>query len=311
MNPLVSVVIPAFNAGAFIGEALESVRAQSYRPLEVIVVDDGSTDDTGAVVERFAAKAVTDCEVQCISQQNGGPSKARNTGIKAARGGWIAFLDADDIWTEDKLTKQMDYVKGHENVALIFGDMRIFGDEGIITPSAYGKYGYPACDSEGMLLDGFKRLVESNPIYTGTVVARRDCFDKAGLFDESIRHGEDYDMWLRLALSYGFACMPHVMMARRKHGENLSAGEEHFYTSKLYILEKLQGNSLVGGTRLGMLRDSYLATKKELSYLFYLRKRYARAVAALLDYCFSFVRITLLGLPLRGNARPGQVTVNG
>ena len=118
-------------------------------------------------------------------------------------------------------------------------------------------------------------------------------------------------MWLRLALSYGFACIPHVMMARRKHGANLSAGEENFYTSKLYILGKLQGNTLVDGTRRKMLRDSYLATKKELSYLFYLRKRYARAVAALLDFGFSFVRITLLGLPPRGNARPGQVTSHG
>lgn len=310
MNALVSVVIPAFNAGAFIGEALESVRAQSYRPLEVIVVDDGSTDDTGAVVERFARQAVAGIEVRSLRQVNGGPSKARNSGIKAARGEWVAFLDADDVWTEDKLTKQMTYVKGHANVAFVFGDMSIFGDEGVITPSAYGKYGYPECDSEGILLNPFKRLVESNPIFTGTVVVRRDCFKMIGLFDESIRHGEDYDMWLRLALSYGFACIPHVFMARRKHGGNLSAGEEHFYTSKFYILEKLQENSLVDGPNQKILRDSYLATKKELSYLFYLRKRYARAVTAMLDFGVSFVCINILGLPLRGNTRLRRVTVN-
>lgn len=312
MERLVSVIIPAFNAEKFIVEALESVYRQTYRPIEVIVVDDGSQDLTAAVVGRFQQQVAADGKaegfvIRCIVQENGGPSRARNTGVKAASGEWIAFLDADDVWLPGKLGKQVSYLKSHPDVELVFGDMRIFDDKGVIVASAYGRYGYPACDEEGRFTQGFERLIESNQIFTGTVLVRKECLESVGLFDESIRHGEDYDMWLRLALTYSFGCIPDVMMNRRKHGDNLSAGEEHFYTSKLYILRKLQGNPAVDGSRHLLLQGSYLATKKELSYLFYLRKQYWRAISALFDYLLSYASISLFGFSLNKSRQSKHV----
>lgn len=307
MSCLVSVVIPAFNAESFIGDALQSVRVQKHRPLEVIVVDDGSTDNTEAVVRSAAEQTSVGFEIRYLRQKNGGPSSARNTGIKAARGTWIAFLDADDIWIEDKLSLQMDYLKAHDDVTLIFGDMEIFSEGTVLVPSAYECYGYPQCDENGILLDPFRRLVASNPIFTGTLIVRRDCFDSVGLFDETIKYGEDYDMWLRLALLYPLACIPKVLMSRRKHDSNLSGVEEFFYYSKLYILEKLCNHPLVDATRCKIALDGYLATKKEISYWFFLRKRYFRALNAIVSFGISHVHINLLRLPLRDIYKAGSL----
>ena len=133
-RPLVSVVIPTYNCAHYLPAALESVLAQDYDPMEIIVVDDGSTDETQAVLQRYP-------EVTCIRQANGGLSNARNTGINAARGEWIALLDADDIWPPGKLEEQMQILVAHPEVALLFGDTRRFSDDGWIEAPMLERYG--------------------------------------------------------------------------------------------------------------------------------------------------------------------------
>jgi len=204
-NPLVSIIIPVYNGEKFIIETLDSVFAQTYRPIEAIVIDDGSIDKTAEIVksyQRLNYQTGTQGSLIYIHQKNSGPSKARNTGIKAAKGDYIAFLDADDLWTPMKLERQMEYITSNNKISLVFGDMKVFNDKGISADSSFKKKGYPPCDERGRVLNAFERLVEKNYIPSGTVLLKKKCFENAGYFDESISHGEDYDLWLRIALKY-------------------------------------------------------------------------------------------------------------
>jgi glycosyltransferase involved in cell wall biosynthesis len=125
----VSVVIPSYNSAHHISETLESVFSQSYRPHEIIVVDDGSTDDTRAVLEKYSDRIIY------VYQKNAGEPAARNTGIRRASGEFIAFLDADDLWLPNKLTLQMDYFEKHPEVDLVYTDMKQFNENGIVHES--------------------------------------------------------------------------------------------------------------------------------------------------------------------------------
>ena len=144
----------------------------------------------------------------------------------------------------------------------------------------------------------FETLIAGNLIFTGTALVKKDCFERVGYFDESLMHGEDYDMWLRIALHLEMACLPVILMRRRMHGGNLSRGEEFFYTSKMRILRKLACDAVAGPRFRNLLRESYLTTMKELSYLFYLKKRYLRSVVAFANYAFCLFRLNVLGSAL-------------
>lgn len=238
MNPLVSVVIPAFNAGAFIGEALESVRAQSYRPLEVIVVDDGSTDDTGAVVERFAAEDGTGLDVRYFHQENGGPSKARNVGIKAAQGEFIALLDADDRWCQSKLQLQMELFEQNESVDLTFCNVRfirngqpcgvMFGDDGGATSFKY---------DHGVVLDPVTGLLKENFVNTSAVIARRRCFQSGFSFNENRKYAEDWELWLKIAERFSLGYVPEVCVLESQREGSLSSNGTEMMLSGIEVVE--------------------------------------------------------------------------
>ena len=291
-NPLVSIIIPAYNSEKYIAETLTSVLSQAYRPIEIIVVDDGSTDKTAKILKGCQTDKTnesSEINLTYIYQQNSGPSKARNTGIKAAKGEYIAFLDADDLWTKTKLEKQVNYMTNNSDVSLVFGDMSVFDSKGIIIDSSFKKYGYPQCDEGRKVLNAFENLLERNYISTGTVFLKKGCFNKAGYFDESIRHGEDYDLWLRVSLMYEIGCIPEVLRLKRMHDSNLSKSEESFYRSKIYILDKINRNySKVIKKRGFNVRNCISKTIKELSYLYYLQKRYISAIKTFAQY-ISFI----------------------
>lgn len=291
MNPLVSVIIPAYNAAEFISEALESVLVQTYRPLEIIVVDDGSRDGTSAVVERFVSKGV-----RLILQENAGPSAARNRGIAAATGNYIAFLDADDLWMPETVQKLVSYIVNNPDVRLAFGDAGSFGPEGVLFDSAFKKYGFPDLAGRNVVANAFENLFEKgNFILTGTVLVERECLDNVGYFDEKLRYAEDADLWVRIALFYKIGCVPEPLMMRRIHATNTSKNEYNFITSKLYLLRKLQTNFPVDlKTKNIDLELHILKTLKGKSYFYYLRNDYNKSILSYIYYLIYYMKYLLV-----------------
>jgi len=184
----VSVVIPTYNLAQFLPEAVESVRAQGWPDFEIIVVDDGSTDDTGRVLERLAR----DREVRCFRQENAGAASARNRGIGEARKAWVAFLDADDFWNAGKLAAQFEALGRKPSARFSYTDERLRFEDGTEADRA-------SRARTGPLLP---QLLVGNIFATPTALVRRDCFDAVGLFDTRLRTGEDWDMWMRLAAHF-------------------------------------------------------------------------------------------------------------
>jgi glycosyltransferase involved in cell wall biosynthesis len=192
-NPRVSVIIPTYNRAQLVRRAIQSVLNQTYQDFEIIVVDDGSTDNTTEVVN-----SIGDERVRCIRHQvNKGASASRNTGIRAARGELIGFLDSDDEWLPEKLQRQVDkFDVASANVGLVYGGYVVIDDE---TKKVIGQV-HP--EKRGYV---FKEVLKaSHPPNPLTPLIKKECFDKVGLFDEDIRFGEDWDMWLRIAEHYEF-----------------------------------------------------------------------------------------------------------
>lgn len=173
----ISVVIPAYNAAHFLPRCLKSVFAQTLSPSEVIVVDDGSSDDTAEVAAKLGARV--------ISKRNGGLSAARNTGVLAASTDWVALLDADDLWAPEKLELQAARVR--EGTVLVYTGIRVFDDNGV----------RQSCVASSP--DQVRAMLRyCNPIAPSSVMARRDVIEREGGFREDIRACEDWDMWVRL-----------------------------------------------------------------------------------------------------------------
>jgi len=214
MDMLVSVIIPVFNYAKYLKEAINSVFEQSYRPLEVIVVDDGSTDGSGEIACSFA-------QVRYIRQQNQGVAVARNTGLAAARGELIAFLDADDSWLTDKLKIQAEYLKNNPGTCYTIGRIRNFADSGID-------------------LSMMQPVSADDQIGLATIVARKEIFDRVGNFDPRYRVGEDLE-WFTRAKDEGIpmAILPDILLNRRIHQCNLSIMQpQACHASRLQIMKE-------------------------------------------------------------------------
>ena len=189
---LVSVVIPAYNAERFLGEAVASVRAQSYRPIEIIIVDDGSRDGTAALIKRLEAESMANLPIRGIFQPNAGPSAARNAGIEAARGPYLAFLDADDRLHPDKIALQVQVLKENSSIGLVNAGWRVITETGVATKRT-------GIAPEGAL--EFETLLFRNEIGTpSAVLARTALLRQLGGFDRGMRYAEDLELWLRFVL---------------------------------------------------------------------------------------------------------------
>ncbi len=220
MSGLVSVIIPTFDRRQALREAVESVLGQTYREVEVIVVDDGSTDGTG----EFVATAFSDPRVRYRYQSHAGVSSARNTGLDLARGAYIAFLDSDDSWKPWHLSLLLAGLDRHPEVGLIWAETEFVDPAGVVTASpalaqllsAYGRFtreelfsssspltdlgvDIPASNDGGRLYIGdiFSPMIMGNLVLTSSAVIRRDRVDEVGRFDERMTVGEDYDFFLR------------------------------------------------------------------------------------------------------------------
>ena len=193
--PLVSVVIPAYNAEKFVLQAVRSVLQQCYQPLEIWLVDDGSTDQTAEIVRQHASI------VKIVRQENAGVAAARNTGLRLARGELICFLDADDGWLPGKLASQVAYMQAHPEVGLLYHDWLVW------RPDATGAYPPlpaipPECtdtidnDQSGWI---YHHLLLDSLVHTSTAMIRSQVIADVGLFDPQLKLGEDYDYWLRVS----------------------------------------------------------------------------------------------------------------
>lgn len=262
-QPLVSVIIPCYNAARFVVPAVESVLAQSYRPVEVIVVDDGSTDDTARVLEPYQ-KAI-----RYIGQPNGGPAGARNRGLAQARGELIAFLDADDAWLPDKLALQVRSLKDAPGAALVHSDVYYYDEAtGVRT-----RRDFPRGDYAGHC---YLLLFQGSRVTFSSVVVRRECLEQVGGFDETIRHAsvEDYDLLLRVARRFAFAYTPEPLVVYRLHDGNGSGNLARMVFGELLVIEKALRNDpdlprVVGARK---VRERLFALHYGLGYLAYDRE---------------------------------------
>lgn len=208
-SPLVSVVIPVYNCERFVGEAIVSALAQSHRPMEIIAVDDGSTDGTRDVLQSFSPS------VTVISQKNKGVSAARNAGIAASKGRYIAFLDADDLWHSDKIARQVNLLERYPSAVACYVDHQVIDANGTVLSPTSALFG-PRCS--GTIT---KDLLEFTMIVTPSVVmVRRSALDRVGPFRESLKIAEDLNIWLRLSVIGPILYDIETLTSYRRHGSN-------------------------------------------------------------------------------------------
>lgn len=206
----ISVVIPCYNRAHLVGDAIRSALAQTVQPSEIIVVDDGSKDGSEAIASGFSG-------VRCLRQTNAGPSAARNAGIQAATGDWVAFLDSDDLWPPTRLSSQLALLEAHPDLVFIFGREAKFS-VGCTPVKVNDGHAQPT----GRLADPFGQMMRDVNIPTSGVLVRRDALLAAGGFDNSLRLCEDCDLWMRLALAgHKFGVVDEIHSLRRMHDGNL------------------------------------------------------------------------------------------
>ena len=231
--PSISIVVPTYNSARFLPTALASVLAQTSRDYEVLVVDDGSTDDTRAVVEAIGGP------VKYLHQANQGPAAARNTGIEAARGGLVCFLDADDSWKPEKLAVQVEFMSRHPSVGLVFADEEEFDERGVQCASLVSTSRFHAELAAAPVIDqAYRKLLEENFIPTSMVMVRRSCFQRTGLFDQQLRGPEDRDMWSRVAVHFPIAFVPAVLGRKRAVAASVSRDVETTLRSRIRLWTK-------------------------------------------------------------------------
>ena len=232
--PTVSVIIPAYNAAAYIGETLDSVYAQTFTDFETIVINDGSpdTEDLEHALKGYSAS------LRYLKQENSGAAAARNTGIRAARGEFVAFLDADDTWLPLFLAKQVEALR-RARADVVWADARLYGDS-----SLAGRTFMEVQPSHGEVTPE-NLLALKVTVLTSTVVARRQAILDVGLFDVELRRGQDFELWLRLA-RHGcrFVYQEEVLAQRRLVEDSLSGGVISQLQRTLTVLDaiKAKGN---------------------------------------------------------------------
>ena len=232
-SPFISVIIPVFNNEKYLADAIESILSQKYEPLEIIVVDDGSTDDTKSVAQRFDI-------VQYVHQSNNGPASARNTGLKIAKGEVIAFIDSDDLWSDNKLEVQLPLLTNIPYIEIVIGyTQRLRLCEADIGKPTFSNY------------------LEPMPMLSlGGAIIRKTTFDRVGCFDETFIYCDDVDWFLR-AREKNIPVVIHqeIVQYYRKHNTNLTLNNQIDLKYQLLAFKKSldrrrnQGNGTIKPTK--------------------------------------------------------------
>jgi glycosyltransferase involved in cell wall biosynthesis len=293
---LVSAVIPTYNYGRFVAEAVDSVLAQGYRDREVIVVDDGSTDDTRQRLAPYLDR------IRYIYQDNRGLSAARNAGIGAARGEYVALLDSDDVWHPRKLELQMRYLAEHPDVGLLAAAHVMDRSAGWAAVD-----GPPADAAVPATLDELVMFARFAP---SSVVIRKDCFDAVGLFDTALRSAEDRDMWIRIADRFPVVKLDLPLIFYRVHGASMSNAAARMEENELKVLRKAFTGIRSLRWRLGFRLKTFSYAAYNAAYMYGAARRWLPALGRVLR---SFL---LWPLPYRRRevdrplARPKMLAVN-
>lgn len=231
--PLISIIIPAYNSSRFIEGTILSVLNQSYKAFELLIVDDGSTDNQKEIVQRMAEH---DNRIQYFYQQNQGVSAARNFGFKKSTGEYVAFLDSDDIWLPDNLRLK---IKKFEtgNYGLVHSDAIIIDEN--------------SCDTEDKLQGAEGMILEEMLAWEGTripgpssVLVKRSVIDQVGLFDENLSTSADQDFFLRIAARFEIGRVPEVTWKYRVHKGNMHSNISLMERDVLYVYQKAYNNKL-------------------------------------------------------------------
>jgi glycosyltransferase involved in cell wall biosynthesis len=207
-NPhLVSVIIPCYNQARFLGEAIQSVFAQTYRHYEIIVVDDGSSDETAEVAASFE-------RVRCLSQKNRGLAPSRNVGLSVSEGGYLVFLDADDRLLPNALEDGLSALGSNPECMFAYGHVRLIASDGSPLPSPR---------QAAIRADHYLELLRHNYIWTtGTVVYRREVFDSVAGFNALVSGSADFDLNARISRLFPVCCTDRVVLEYRQHDESMS-----------------------------------------------------------------------------------------
>jgi glycosyltransferase involved in cell wall biosynthesis len=212
----VSVVIPNYNCARYLPEAIDSVLKQTHQPCELIVVDDGSSDSSLEVAARYSASVTL-----IPLAHTGRPGLVRNRGIELARGNFIAFIDADDVWLPEKLATQLGYLRTHPGTALVHSNLDVIDASGRYLRQIFvGRPGSQGLSDEypepcfAQLLNG------DSSVWTSSVLIRRECLERVGGFAEDLTIGEDYYLWIRLAREFRVGYIKEPLARHRKHGGN-------------------------------------------------------------------------------------------
>lgn len=214
----VSVIIPVYNGEKYLAEAIGNVKKQNYQPLEIIVIDDGSTDKTAEVAAEYKDS------IRYVYQKNSGPAAARNCGIRMAKGDAIAFLDVDDLWSDEALKIQASYLQNNPSVEIVQGLIQNL------------KMSYLANDDQTIFE---KNYLPYNYINLGSALYRKSVFDNIGLFDETLNFGEDVDWFIRAwENSVSKAVLEQVTLFYRKHQDNMTAGKNLVQLGFVKIFKK-------------------------------------------------------------------------
>lgn len=227
----VSVVIPVHNGERYLAATLDSILAQTRPPLEIIVVDDASSDRTPQILASFPSR------VEVLRHETAsGPARARNEGVRRARGQYIAFLDADDLWEPEKLERQLQFAAGHPDFGILTTDVLWFDDDGTVLQTSL-KQSYPV--ESGYIVE---QLLRHNWITTSATLIPRDILLEVGGFDERpCRLGEDWVLWMHIASKHPVYFLDEVLTRRRVHADSLGhADPETSFRDLLRHLEVLQ-----------------------------------------------------------------------
>jgi len=227
--PIVSVVIPTFNRSHYLKAAIQSVLRQTYQDFEIIVVDDGSTDDTRKVVSSFGSR------VLYFHQSNHGSPQARNVGLRLAKGKYLALLDCDDLFSTDRLVRGVEVLNQMPQIALVHGEVEAIDSEGKLIPkeTAYIRKFYQKERKDG---SGYLRILKGNAMFPSTILFRRECLNHAGFFNPAFAPREDYDWYLRLALEHQVYLLESPPVALyRKHKINQSSRYDSKAIARVYV----------------------------------------------------------------------------
>lgn len=223
--PIISVVIPAYNAETTISETIASVQNQTFSDIEIIIINDGSTDQTLNIVQNF-----TDPRIKVFSYENGGLPVARNRGIDRATGEFISFIDADDLWTPDKLEKQLASLKANSKAAVAYSWTQTIDRQGNLL------HRYNSIFLEG---DVYSELLVNNFIGNGSnILVRQEAISTVGKFDPKLKSCEDWDFYIRLAAKYHFVVVPNWQILYRLSSTTMTSKIDIMEISGIAVIEK-------------------------------------------------------------------------